>query len=487
MEDTKLITLLPEWLGFSKESPIDPGMSREEAVALAWDVLQHLEQQGDCDVSSIDQDKMKDVFHALTSRVLPRCTPDIRVIDAAYRLVNRFPWCPHEKAEKLELSRQVSDLGWRSLGMDAQTVRQLRMSGTDPHVSVPDGTNQPRSGQKAPEAVVDLFGGLKQSTGESIGWLFEYCRELWKRFEYGVSPIHRESVEAWERLSGNDRLGLFDEAPFFRGELARMAGVTCRFEGRWDEAEQWFGRAEKEYLQTLDADVGLAQLAFARIGLLYHRYEYVAVVENAERLSRILNHLGMQSRAEKCRLAGAMALKALGRVDEAIVILEQLAEGRGGQSPSSFLIHLHTHLADAYKERGRIPEADRCLQKGADVLPSCERTIAAADFRLVYADHLRARGDFSTAAEIFALAREGYSVVGMRPFAAYASVLLAETLMMLDRRAAAESELYSALPVLEELNMLPEGCAAVALLQEALRLRRLDHDVLRAFRTSLKM
>ena len=487
MEDAELITLLPEWLAFSKDSPVDSGVSREEAVALASDVLKHLRDPlDDWPGFYLDQERMKDVFHALIAEVLPRCNPDLELVDAAYRLIQRFPWGPHERAEKLELSRGASDLGWRLIGMDAKTVRQLRMTGSDPHVPLSDSYKEFISGKKAPDSV-DLFGGLDQSAGESISWLFGYCRQLWKRFEYGVSPVYRESTEAWERVVGVDRLGVFDEGPFFRGEFARLAGVMCRFEGRWDEAEQWFERAEKEYVQTLDADVGLAQIAYARIGLLYHRYEYAEALENAERLSPILDHLGMHSRAEKCRLVAAMALKALGRLDEAIVLCEQLVERRGEHSPPSFLLHAYTHLADAYKERDRMPEAERSLQEAAIQLPFCERTIAAADFHLVYADHFRTRGDFSTAAEIFARAKKGYLEVGMRPFAAYASILLAETLMMLDRRAAAESELYLALPVLEELRMLPEGCAAVALLQEALRLRRLDHDVLRAFRTSLKM
>jgi tetratricopeptide (TPR) repeat protein len=255
----------------------------------------------------------------------------------------------------------------------------------------------------------------------------------------------------------------------------------------WDEAEEWFDRAEREYGQTLDADVGLAQVAFARIGLLYHRYKFAEALENARRLSPILDHLGMHSRAAKCELAAAMALKALGRRDEAIVVCERLLERRREHMSPSVLLHAYAHLADAYKDRGRIPETERCLQEGASRLALCDRSIAAADFQMVYADYFRARGDFATAAEIFRQAKDGYSAMGMRPFAAYASVLLAETLMMLDRRAPAEAELYWALPVLEELEMLPEGCAAVALLQEALRLRRLDPDILRAFRTSLKM
>ena len=485
MGDAELITLIPEWLAFSAASPVDAGISREEAVALARDVLQHLERNDEWDIFLVDQEKMKDALHALSSEVLPSISPDVRLVDEVYRLIQRFPWCPHERAEKLELSRQVSNLGWRLIGMDAKTVRQLRMTGSDPHVPLSDSHKELINGKKGPGSV-DLFGRLDQSAGESISWLFDYCRQLWKRFEYGVSPIYRESTEAWGRIAGMDRLGVFDEGPFFRGELARLAGVMCRFEGRWDEAEQWFERAEREYVQTLDADVGLAQIAYARIGFLYHRYEYADALENAERLSPILDHLGMHSRADKCRLAAAMALKAQGRLDEAIVVCEQLMKRKGQHSPP-FLLHAYTHLADAYKERGRLSEADRCLQEGASQLAFCERSISAADFRLVYADHFRARGDFSTAAEIFSRAKEGYSAVGMRPFAAYASILLAETLMMLDRRAAAESELYSALPVLEELEMLPEGCAAVALLQEALRLRRLDPDVLRAFRTSLKV
>jgi tetratricopeptide (TPR) repeat protein len=287
-------------------------------------------------------------------------------------------------------------------------------------------------------------------------------------------------------LEAEPKAGLFDERCYFQGEFARLAGVACRLQGSWEEASRWFDDAEAAYSQTTDSTIGFAHVAYARLALLYHRYEYALVIRSAGSLAELLEGLGMHTRAAKCRLAAAMATKALGRTGEAVILFEELASAHSDAAPG-FALHVFSHLADCYKEQGRLLECRASLTKAAQFLEPSGHTIAAVDFRLVYADFLRAIGKHEAAADAFRRSKEDFQALGMQPFAGYAGVLLAETLMILRRPQEAEDEVRWALPLLEHLGMLPEGCVAVALLQEAIAARRLDHDTLRAFRKTLKL
>ncbi|HEX7253928.1 MAG TPA: hypothetical protein VF376_13680, partial [Thermoanaerobaculia bacterium] len=68
--------------------------------------------------------------------------------------------------------------------------------------------------------------------------------------------------------------------------------------------------------------------------------------------------------------------------------------------------------------------------------------------------------------------------IGKRNDATEIRLALAEVLVDLGFVDRAEAEIRAALPIIEEEKMMPEGFAALALLQESLRRRKIDRQAL---------
>jgi hypothetical protein len=74
----------------------------------------------------------------------------------------------------------------------------------------------------------------------------------------------------------------------------------------------------------------------------------------------------------------------------------------------------------------------------------------------------------------------------MDSLAAYVRIVLAETLLASGREGEATLEIIAALPVIEELELVQEGVAAVALLRESLRRQKADPEALKALRVQIQ-
>jgi hypothetical protein len=67
----------------------------------------------------------------------------------------------------------------------------------------------------------------------------------------------------------------------------------------------------------------------------------------------------------------------------------------------------------------------------------------------------------------------------MRADMAAIQLVIADLLLDSGQEVQAEKEILAALPVIEELRMVPEGVAAIALLRESLRQRSINRQALR--------
>jgi hypothetical protein len=67
----------------------------------------------------------------------------------------------------------------------------------------------------------------------------------------------------------------------------------------------------------------------------------------------------------------------------------------------------------------------------------------------------------------------------MRADVAALNLVIADLLIELGQDGAALQSVLEALPVIQELQMVPEGMAALQLLQESLREQRIDRPALR--------
>ncbi len=74
----------------------------------------------------------------------------------------------------------------------------------------------------------------------------------------------------------------------------------------------------------------------------------------------------------------------------------------------------------------------------------------------------------------------------MRALVAYTHLLIAETLLEMSREREAEWEILAALPEIDEIKMVPEAFAAIALLRESVSRRRPDSSALKQVRAYLQ-
>jgi hypothetical protein len=102
------------------------------------------------------------------------------------------------------------------------------------------------------------------------------------------------------------------------------------------------------------------------------------------------------------------------------------------------------------------------------------------------AETLRRIGQLRAAVDAYREAVNDFVQLGMQTQAAYLRVVLSEALLEAGRHREAEWELLAALPTINEQKMVPEGFAAVALLQQSVKLRKTDPSALSELRRYLQ-
>ncbi len=112
--------------------------------------------------------------------------------------------------------------------------------------------------------------------------------------------------------------------------------------------------------------------------------------------------------------------------------------------------------------------------------------VVLAHARGVIAEAFRDQGCLRDAATHYREAIEIYASEGVSGKLAYTRVVLAETLIALGQHEEAEVEILAALPTIEEEQMKPEAGAAVTLLRESIRRRKMDRNALRELRDQLR-
>jgi hypothetical protein len=88
-------------------------------------------------------------------------------------------------------------------------------------------------------------------------------------------------------------------------------------------------------------------------------------------------------------------------------------------------------------------------------------------------------GRLSLAIDAFRVAQKEFLDLEMPGDVAAIQLLIADLLLDSGQEAQAEWEIRAALPVIDELKMVPEGIAALSLLRESVRRRKIDRQALR--------
>jgi tetratricopeptide (TPR) repeat protein len=282
------------------------------------------------------------------------------------------------------------------------------------------------------------------------------------------------AARSWlESLPG---YGVFDETDYFLGETALVAATGYRLLGQLDRAESLLDIAEDSFRHTVNPAPLIAKVQFQRLALRYDLHRFQSVLESIGSLRTSFQRLGMLGDAAKAAFLEAMATKQSGQTDRAFSLFTEL---RGSLSDNSNGV-LAGCLVEIGAYHGENQEYDRALQaydEAADLIALSNQPARMAHLKATIGETYRAKGELNAAVNSFRLAIQHYSSLEMSSMVAYLRVLTAELLLTANREREAEWEIRAALPIIDESRLMAEGLAAMGLLKECLRRRKLDGDV----------
>ncbi len=317
--------------------------------------------------------------------------------------------------------------------------------------------------------------------------LLSICSQLRRDRDLAPTKVLTEASGIYQWISKPDcDLGLFDERDYFLGETALLAGIASRHLGQREEAFLWLDRAEAGFRHTMNPAPGLANVAYARLSLRFEMGRYPDVLELTPSLEMSFVKLRMDIEAVKCRILLASTLKMTGQHAQAIDLLDKLPERPAVRSDSYLHARVLTELGDLYQLEGDSARALETFQEAAVLLRDKELSAAGADLKLYVGAAHQALGSFQSATEAYRAAQRDYLALQMPVPVAYSHLLIAETLLEMNRDREAEWEILAALPIIDEVKMVQEGFAAVALLRESVRRRKTDPLALQNLRSYLQ-
>ena len=210
------------------------------------------------------------------------------------------------------------------------------------------------------------------------------------------------------------------------------------------------------------------------------------VLELLPSVSLSFEKLGMRLELAKTRFLEALTQKETGNQLAAISALEALTNNGELESEPGFLGMAFVNLGDLLAQDSAFDKALASYGRALSLLRNANHGYAIAHLKTSVADTLHRQGKVLAAVEAFREAVQEYLGLEMVTWAAHVRVLLAETLLEAGRAREAEWELLAALPTIEEQKMVPQGFAAIALLQESVRQRKTDPKALSELREYLQ-
>jgi tetratricopeptide (TPR) repeat protein len=202
-------------------------------------------------------------------------------------------------------------------------------------------------------------------------------------------------------------------------------------------------------------------------------------LELAPQWSEALIRLELPEEAVKCRFLQGLALRETGRLQEAVLVFQDIWPLMEGLGNVALLAQATNNLAQFYRLLGDPEQALEYAKKALPLLQQLESRMGIAKLRWCVGDILREQGKLTEAVEAYRSALSESKEIGLRNDVAAIHLVLGEILFDLGLDDQAEAEVRAALPIIEEEKMVPEGFAALALLQESLRRRQIDRQALR--------
>lgn len=310
--------------------------------------------------------------------------------------------------------------------------------------------------------------------------LLATCEILTRRIEAAPASVAEEADFFYRFLETPVRkIGEFDEREYYLGELALVAGGANRILFRREDARRWFDRAESNFVRVANAGAHFARLAYQRLALATEERRFDEVLELAPVWSDNSRRLGLPEEALKCRLLEALSRRETGDIAGATDVFRAIHREAETASSAKLLASAANNLAQLYRLRGEPQQALDYARQALELLRRAESQVGLVKLRWCVGDILREQGKLREAVDAYREAVRDAENVGMRGDAAAIHLVVADALLQMGQEAQAEWEVRAALPIIEEEEMVPEGFAALTLLRESLRRRKLDRQALR--------
>jgi tetratricopeptide (TPR) repeat protein len=311
--------------------------------------------------------------------------------------------------------------------------------------------------------------------------LLSICELLQGRLDSAPAVVKAETDFFYRFVESPDRpIGCFDEREFFLGEFALLGGTACRVLAMRPEARRWFDLAETKFACVQSAPSHFARLAYQKLALRAEQRDFEAVLELAPLWGDNLRKLELPDEALKCRFLEAAAWKETERYTEAEEVFGALvreARALGNERLAAIALQ---NLFQIYAFRGDTRAALASAQEAGAILSRLKNRIGLAKLQLGLGYLLRSQANLAGAIEAYRAAQHQFREIGMRADVAATHLVLADLLLDAGQSAQAEWEIRAALPVIDELQLVPEGIAALSLLRESLRRRQIDRQALRS-------
>ena len=313
-----------------------------------------------------------------------------------------------------------------------------------------------------PETLLSICSALREQIDTSPSAALEEARFFYRFVEVPRRPV-----------------GLFDEREYFLGELALIAGTACRHLTLRDESRLWFDRAEAGFRSTLNPTAELSRLAYQRLALRLEERQLEAVLELVPPLIESFQKLNMLEDALKCRFLEGLAFMESGRLPDAIDVFRQVAREAEDLRSNKLLAHAYINLTQIHGILGETEEALSASQLAIPILSCLDDRIGLAKVQWGVANLLRGQGRIALAIDAYRIAQREFERIGMRADVAALSLVVADLLLESGQDQSASREVVAALPVIDELKMVPEGVAALSLLRDSLRHQKINRQALR--------
>lgn len=453
---TKVLDLFEQWRGAG--APLPPvGSSRGEALRRARFLLEEFVNPKDA-AFAVNTDFDKECLYAVVETALHEIDvhdsrgPRDRVV--ASRILNAARWPQDNMGELEDLRERLSIMSedGRKTAEHILAIPIHERAQLNPHLRFSD-----------PEMLLALRSILDF------------------QIESAPRKTRDEARWAYETLF-NEPCHFFplDVRDHYLGELSLLAGTAARFLGDQDGARTWFNRSETWFLLTVNPTIGILRIACQRLMVKVEQREFDEVIVLAGPLRETFLRAGDREHALKCRYLEAVCLKEMDRLAQSLEIFEAVVEEAKAIGSERILSPALVSIIQIHSELGDTDKAFALTLAAAPVLRESKNRVSLAKLQWGLANLLRQTGRLAESIGAFRSAQHEFQEIGLRGDVAAVHLILADLLLETDQERQAEWEIRAALPIIDELKMVPEGFAAMSLLRESLRRRSIDRQALRS-------